>query len=339
MQAVWTSRYARCTVAAVLILVHAVGGEVAAQTEGRGALTRQDFDALLARVDNAGRWGGDDERGTLNLITEEIRRAAAAEVRTGRNVSLARELVPGPVEGALEPASLEFLMLSDSVLGPSDGSVMWTADRLTLLYHGFVYTHVDALSHLSYHGRVYNAPAAHSETLEPQRNRVGAMRDGIVTRGVLVDLPLLRGAPFVEANTVVTVPDLAAWEEQTGLRVRTGDVVVFRGGRWTAEAAAAGIVAAAALHPTAAEWLNERGVAAIGVEGAADPGASLVPGITSPFHVLALVGMGMPIFENLDLDALAAEAAAGSRWSFLFVAAPLDLRGATGSPVNPLAVF
>ena len=338
MQAVRTAGHSG-TVAAVLVVLCAVGGEAAAQTDGRGTLTRQDFDALLTRVDNAGRWGGDDERGTLNLITDEIRRAAATEVRTGRNVSLARELVPGPVEGALEPASLEFLVASDTVLGPSDGSVMWTVDQLTILYHGFAYTHVDAPSHLSYHGRGYNGPAAHSETLEPRRNRVGSMRDGIVTRGVLVDLPRLRGAPFVEANTAVTVADLAAWEEQTGLRLRTGDVVLVRGGRWTAEAAAAGVVAAAALHPTAAEWLHERGAAAIGVEGSADPGASLVPGITSPFHVLALVGMGMPIFENLDLDALAAEAAARSRWSFLFVAAPLDLRGATGSPVNPLAVF
>lgn len=333
-----TERYAWHGCVAILMMVSAAVTEVAAQS-GPDALPRQEFDALFTRVDNAGRWGGGDERGTLNLISEEVRRAAASEVRAGMSVSLSRELVPGPAEGAFEPARLDFMMISDSVLGPSDGSVAWTAERITVFYHGLAYTHVDAPSHLSYRGRVYNAPAARSADLEPERNRIGSMRDGVVTRGVLVDLPDLRGVPFVGEGTVVTAADLEAWEERTGLRVGTGDVVLLRGGRWTAEAAEAGVSAFAALHPSSAEWLHERGVAAVGVEAAADPVRSLVDGITAPFHVLALVAMGMPIFENLDLDRLAAEASERGRWSFLFVAAPLDLRGATGSPINPLAVF
>jgi kynurenine formamidase len=333
-----SSHYARCACAATLVAILTTADGAVAQFD-RGALSRDAFDALVHRVDNAGRWGAEDEKGTLNLITREVRRAAAAEVRAGLTLSLGREFVAGPVEGAFEPAGIDFLVLSDSLIGPSDGSVVWTAERLTIIYHGWAFSHVDAPSHISYRGRGYNGPTTWSSTGEPDRNRVGAMRDGIVSRGVLVDVPRLRDLPFVEGSAVVTPADLESWEERTGVRVRTGDVVLFRGGRGSIEAVRAGADAFAALHPTTAEWLHERGVAAIGVDAAADPGTSLVAGMTSPFHVLALVAMGMPIFENLDLEALAGEAASRSQWTFMFVAAPLDIRGGTGSPLNPLAVF
>jgi kynurenine formamidase len=133
-----------------------------------------------------------------------------------------------------------------------------------------------------------------------------------------------------------TAADLEAWERKTGVRIAGGDVVLIRGGRW---APGAPPEAAVGIHPATAAWLRERGVAAVGVEGSTDGPASLVPGITHPFHVLALVAMGMPQLENLDLDALAREAAARRRWSFLFVAAPIVVRGGTGAPINPLAVF
>jgi kynurenine formamidase len=332
------SRYVRCACVATLILAVATVGDASAQSD-RGALARDAFDALFHRVDNAGRWGADDESGTLNLITPDVTRAAAALVRAGLTLSLGREFVAGAVEGAFEPVGIDFLVVSDSLLGPSDGSAVWTAERLTIIYHGWAFSHVDAPSHISYRGRGYNGPATRTAAGEPTRNRVDAMRDGILTRGVLVDVPRLRDVPFVEGGAVVTPADLAAWEERTGVRVGAGDVVLFRGGRGSTEAASAGANAFAALHPTAAAWLHERGVAAIGVDASADPGASLVAGITSPFHVLALVAMGMPIFENLDLEALAGEAADRSQWTFMFVAAPLDIRGGTGSPLNPLAVF
>ncbi|HSJ05640.1 MAG TPA: cyclase family protein [Longimicrobiales bacterium] len=329
---------ARWSGAAILVAILATADGAAAQSD-RGALSRDAFDALVHRVDNAGRWGAGDQSGTLNHITPEVRRAAAAEVRAGLTISLGREFVAGAVEGAFEPAGIDFLIVSDSLLGPSDGSAVWTAERLTIIYHGWAFSHVDAPSHISYKGRGYNGPATRSAAGEPERNRVDAMRDGIVTRGVLVDVPRLRDVPFVEGSAVVTPADLTAWEERTGVRVGAGDVVLFRGGRGSTEAARAGASAFAALHPTAAEWLHERGVAAVGVDASADPGTSLVAGITSPFHVLALVAMGMPIFENLDLEVLAGEAANRSQWTFMFVAAPLDIRGGTGSPLNPLAVF
>lgn len=324
------------TVAILLAVLPAAAG---AQEPAPVPMTRAQFDALFDRIDNAGRWGAEDARGTLNLIDADRRRAAVGEVRDGSSISLARQVVPGAVPGAFEPGIMDFIVVSDSILGPSDGSVVWTVDRVGFVYHGWSVTHLDALSHLSYRGRGYNGRTERDSTGMPLRNRVDAMRDGIVARGVLVDLPQLRGVPFLQPGSVITTEDLEAWERRAGVRVGRGDVMLLRSGRWSPDAVAAGVSGSAGLHPAAAAWLHERGVAAVGDEGGTDLKSSLVSGISSPFHVLALVGLGMPLLENLDLERLAAEATSRSRWSFLFVAAPLDLRGGTGSPVNPLALF
>lgn len=312
-------------IAAALQLVAAVAG--AQQT---APLPRPAFDSLFARVDNAGRWGAHDQLGTLNLVTPAVRRAASKEVREGITVSLTREVQAGPVPGAFEPAGVEVLTVSDSVIGPSDGSVRWSAERMTLVFHGWAFTHIDALNHLTYEGRSYNGAAA--ATPASGRAPVGGQRGGLVTRGVLVDLLRLGAA----SSGGVTAADLEAWEKKAGIRIRSGDVVLVRSGRWAPGAAAA---ASHGFHPAAAVWLRERGVVAVGDEGSADGAPSLVPGITSPFHVLAIVAMGMPLIENLDLEALAREAAARSRWTFLLTVAPIDVRNGTGSAVNPIAMF
>lgn len=303
-------------------------------------MARAEFDALLTRVNNAGRWGDADERGTLNLITPDVRRAASSEVHVGRMVSLAREMVHGEPEGGFGPITVEVAVISDSVLGPSDGSVVWAAERTSLFYHGWAYTHIDALTHIAYHGRGYNnAPPTHAPPTGQVRNAVAAMRDGILTRGVLLDLPALRGVPYVAPGGAITVEDLESWEEHTGVRVRPGDILLVRSGRWSEAASAANVAGSAGMHPSVAAWLHARGVAALGDEGGTDTTPTAVAGINSPLHVLALVGMGMPLIENLDLERLASEAAAQNRWTFLLVIAPLNVRGATGSPLNPIAVF
>jgi kynurenine formamidase len=303
-------------------------------------MARAEFDALLATVNNAGRWGDQDERGTLNLITADVRRAASSEVRTGITVSLAREMVHDEPEGVFGPITVGFWLVSDSVLGASDGSVVWAGEHTSLSYHGWSYTHIDALSHLAYHGRGYkNAPSAHAPPVGQARNSVAAMRDGIVARGVLIDLPALKGAPYVAPGGAITADDFEAWEERTGVRVRPGDILLVRSGRWSAAASAANVTGSAGIHPSAAAWLHARGVAALGDEGGTDTTPTAVEGINSPSHVLVLVGMGMPLIENLDLDRLASEAAAQNRWTFLLVIAPLNVRGAAGSAVNPIAIF
>jgi len=304
-------------------------------------ITREQFDTLFEQVDNTNRWGETDQKGTLNLITPDVRRMAAAEVRDGATVSMSREMLIGPIPGMFEEMELDFMLLSDTLLGPADGSVLWAMERIGLVYHGLAVTHVDALSHMSYRDRVYNAPAAFEPDGVPARNNVEEMRDGIVTRGVLVDVPGLRGIPDLAGDVTVTVADLEAWEEQAGVRVRSGDVLLIRFGHSARDAALdpSGMGdPMPRVHPSVALWLHERGVSALGADFN-DGAPSLVPGINTPLHVLTLVAMGMPLFDNMDLEELAVEAAARSRYTFLFMAAPLNIRGATGSPLNPLAVF
>lgn len=325
------------------LLAALVVGLSSVPVSGQGVepMPRPTFEALFAQVNNAGRWGADDERGTLNWITPAVRQAAAGEVRSGVTVSLAREMVHGEPPGGFGPIEVEVQILSDSVLGPSDGSAVWAAERTSLFYHGWAYTHIDALSHMpSYRGRGYNGvPLSHDPPAGQRRNSVAAMRDGVVTRGVLVDLPRLRGVDYVAPGGAVTAQDLEAWERRAGVRIQPGDVVLLRSGRWSGPATSAGVSGSAGIHPSTAAWLHERGVAALGDEGGTDTSPTAVAGINSPLHVLALVAMGMPLIENLDLEALAERSAAEGRWTFLFVLAPLDVRGATGSPANPLAVF
>lgn len=296
-------------------------------------MTAQQYDALFAAVNNAGRWGADDARGTLNHITPALRVTAAREVRTGRTVSLSRLLEPGEIPGALEPMAV-------TPFAVDEGGIHWEVERLGLVFHGYAFSHVDALAHAAFRGRTYNGPA--TPATDRGTRGVDTMKDGIVTRGVLVDLPSLRGVDYLEPGTVFTPADVEAWEKKTGVTIGAGDVVLFRTGRWVRQRALGPVdptKTQAGPHPTMAEWLHRRGVALVGDDGANDRAPSLVPDVSHPFHMLALVAMGMPLLDNMDLDAVAAECAEARRWTFLFVAAPLRIKDATGSPLGAVAVF
>jgi kynurenine formamidase len=321
-----TVRYAMM----VLWISLATAGAAAAQD---ASMTRQRYDALFAEVNNASRWGQDDARGTLNHMTAETRTSAAREVRTGETVSLSRLLEPGDVPGALAP------LLIDPV-NADDEDIHWQMERLTLLFHGYAFSHVDALSHAAFKGRSYNAPA------DPARDRarlgIEGMQEGLVSRGVLVDLPALRGVEYLEPGTPYTPADMEAWEKKTGITIGGGDVLLIRTGRWTRQKARGPVDPTKTLagpHPTMAAWLRQRGVSVVGDDGANDVAPALVPGVSHPFHQLALVAMGMPLLDNMDLDRLAAACARSTRWTFLFVGAPLRIKEGTGSPLNALAIF
>lgn len=315
-----------------------VFGGLALWTAGAAAqqppgMTAEQYDALFAAVNNAGRWGADDARGTLNHITAETRLAAARGVRTGRTVSLSRQLEPGDVPGALEPMAVTPFSLDD-------GAIHWEAERLGLVFHGYAFSHVDSLAHAAFRGRAYNGPARPGA--DRSRLSVETMKDGLVSRGVLVDLPALRGVEYLEPGTLYTPADVEAWEKKAGVTIGAGDVLLVRTGRWVRQRALGPVdptKTQAGPHPSMAEWLHRRRVALAGDDGANDRAPSVVPGVSHPFHQLALVAMGMPLLDNMDLDALAAECASAKRWTFLFVGMPLRIKDATGSPLNAVAMF
>ena len=301
------------------------------------SVPRDTFDLWMTLVSNAGRWGTKDSLGTLNFITNPVRLRAVRGVQDGMVVSLARPIVTGADINAILPLSVRFLQ-------PRSGDVHWFLDAPTLPMHGWAYTHMDALSHAAFKGTLYNRiPDSVIDTVNgASKLGIQVMTSGIVTRGVLIDIPWLRRVAYLDTNAVITAADLIAWEQRTGIPIEAGDAVLIRTGRGARELAVgiwpitAGV---AGLHPNAASWLYDRRVAVLGSDASSEHYPSLVAGVSDPIHLLALVSMGMPLIDDLDLETLTAEATRRRRWTFLLMASPLPVRGASGSLVNPLAVF
>jgi kynurenine formamidase len=300
-------------------------------------VSRATFDSWMAEISNWGRWGEADELGTLNLLTPAVRKAAVAEVRTGETVSLALEL-----NKTRDPVNAN--PLEHSLTTSEFGGHKVAGDRYAIDYHGFAHSHMDGLPHFAWNGKMYNGVPF--DVVKPGgAEKLGIQnqgRQGVVARGVLVDVPKLQGVSYLEPGTAITISDLERWEQVNGVTIRAGDVLLVRTGRWDAVRQKGQwnfVDKAAGLHASVATWLKARDVAAIGCDGVSDVMPSGVEGLVNPLHELVLVGLGMPIFDNLDLDAVAAHAAATGRPTFLFVAAPLRVPGGTGSPLNPLAIF
>ena len=311
-----------------------------AQPDERPPVTRADVERWKRELTNWGRWGADDEVGTLNLITPEKRIRAAALVRDGISVSLARDAETEEAVDNARPYQVTPLGI--------------IADEIRIAYHGFMHTHLDFLNHnFIADGVTYNGyhpdPAAVVAAGGHSRNTVQGAKDGIVTRGVLIDMARFKGVPYLDPGTAILIEDLQAWEAETGITVSSGDAVVIRTGRWArrAEMGPWDIASeAAGLHASVIPWLKERDIAILGGESPQDVApAAIDPAVTRPddlgprpLHRFALIYLGMPLFDNLDLEALGETAARLGRWEFLLTAAPLPTRG-TGSPINPTATF
>jgi len=300
-------------------------------------VTRAGVDRWMKDLSNWGRWGKDDQKGTFNLITPAVRRRAAALVRDGLSVSLAHN---DSTEDALDnhpPFGHAMLVTS------ADPSAPFAMDRYTQTYHGSGITHLDALCHMIGAPTLFNGfPRDSVTSAGAGKLDVLNFKEGIFARGVLMDIPRLKGLPYLEPGTPIYPQDLDAWVKTAGIKLAPGDVILIRTGRWTrrAKLGAWNIGSnAAGLYASCAGWLHARDAAILGSDFAADVVPSGVDGVAMPIHQLALVAMGMPILDNCDLEALSETAARLRRWEFLVVAAPEPVPGGTGSPINPIAVF
>lgn len=300
------------------------------------AVSAQQFEQWFSDISNWGRWGREDQLGTLNLITPELKSRAAGLVKQGITVSLARNLDKQKSNFNTHP-------FEHTSAVHSFGNYAVVSDRYAVEYHGAAHTHLDALSHMAHKGKSYNGFPADITRLGGQgKLGIQAMKSGIFTRGVLVDMPLLREVDFLERGDAITAADLEAWEAKTGIRIGVGDVLLVRTGRWELDRTRGArhlTQGAAGLHASVAKWLKQRDVAVLGSDAGNDVIPSGVEGLQAPVHILTLVSLGMPLFDNLDLDVLADEASKRGKWEFLFIGAPLRAYGGTGSPINPLAVF
>ena len=301
------------------------------------SVTPADIEAWKQELSNWGRWGDDDQHGALNLITRAKRRQAAALVQEGFSVSLARradyESNPDTELGIPGTGPYERNMASP------------TLDWFALRYHGFAHTHIDSLAHGTDNGVSYNGYVDDDEavlTAGHPRNAIDVAEHGIFTRGILMDIPRLKGVPYLEPGTRIYPADLEAWEQQAGMKVASGDALFIRTGRWARRAAMGPWNAregAAGLDASVIPWLRERDIAILAGEAPQDaipPGGELT-GL--PVHGFALVYLGVHLFDNVALDDVAEAAAARNRWEFLLTVAPLRMVGGTGSPINPIATF
>lgn len=291
-----------------------------------------------------GAFGDDDTLGTLNYMSNDTRASAASYIIDGDAISLSRPVRVGHEgESALymtnEPRR-DFVMAATDPVA-SEGSVPWNIESWSLTYHGLVMTHADAWNHCSWHGEAYNGRTSKDLVTEVGEITQGS-KMGVFGRGVLLDAAPEGG--WLEPGTAVTTETLDRLEEALlDKPIGKGDVVLVRTGQTLAMRESVGGFSPSrgmpACHWKVCEWLQKKQVAVFGSDSANDCQPALVNTFANPVHVLSLVGMGMPLLDNLDLEALAAKCKEKNRYSFALTCTPLALQGGTGSPVNPIALF
>jgi len=352
-------------------------------------LTKEDVDRWMTELSNWGKWGQDDQAGTINLITPAKRKAAAALVKEGISVSASLDAdlpkegstgvplggmgggprggAPGqagqgapPVAGAspqgggrgpegrggrggplVERATWS---LASRPPGPDPRPLAaYVVDTISVSYHGNNTTHLDALSHIYYQGQIYNGfPQTSYTDRGAGKDDVMAFKNGIFTRGLLFDIPKLKGVPYLGDDEPIYPEDLEAWEKKAGFRLESGDAMLVRTGRWLRVKEKGPLnlnVATPGLYASCCKWMRERGVAILGSDVVQDVRPSRVEGVNQPIHQIGLRAMGLPLIDNCILEELGEAAAKRRRWTFLLTINPLRVPGATGGPVNPIATF
>jgi kynurenine formamidase len=308
-------------------------------------LTIEQVNQWETELSNWGRWGKEDERGALNLVTPQKTREATRLVKDGVTVTLAHF---ADVEQA--PDNFNFGATKHELLrGPNNGDFR-ALDTISYGIHDGTNSHLDALCHyaLTRDGKrlVFNG---HPQALDAEgckANGIDRMGPGIVTRGILVDIPLMKGVPYLEPGTAIYPSDLEAWEKFAGVKISSGDALFIRTGRWARRAKLGAWNVgreAAGLHGSAMPWLKQHDVALLGSDGVNDVQPSGVSGsgeaASRPVHTLAIAVLGMPLVDNAYLEDVARESAARKRWEFLTTVQFTRLHGGTASNFNALAIY
>jgi kynurenine formamidase len=291
-------------------------------------VTKEQFERWMTDLSNWGRWGKDDERGGLNLITAEKRRQAATLGKTGTIVSLSREIArhkpaAGPEPRPVNRGGAMAHHFATSSSPNNDGDYLF--ERQEVEYHGGTLSHFDALCHVAYKGKNYNGFVYKDiVTMDGGCSKLAVTnaKDGIVTRGLLLDMP----------DLAVRRADVEAWEKKTGLRVSSGDALLLRTKRPGSAKAGGG-----GYHPSLIPFLKERDIALLGADVPQEGGQ--IPGVSLPMHFFTLVALGVNLLDNLALDELADTAAKLKRWEFMLAIQPLRIERGAGGAINAVALF
>jgi kynurenine formamidase len=297
---------------------------------------RELYDGLRAQLP----WAKSDRRGALNYLTTAETLAAAREVRHGLAVSLA-----APIEHQVtadDPDPARHKMTGTGADADRTG-LSFATDRIEMNIHGNADSHLDALCHVIYDHSLYNdVPASRVTQDGAAELSIAVAADGIVGRGVLLDIPGVRGVPWLEPGDYVTTDDLLAAEQTQKVRFGRGDLLFIRVGHRLRRAARGPWDAAAnraGLHPTVLSLLAERQIAVLGSDSNNDTADPAARGVDFPVHVLAINALGLHLLDYLQFETLLPLCEKHRQWSFQCVIAPLRLAEGTGSPINPIAIL
>ena len=280
-------------------------GEAPGDSRLTPVLDEAAFMMLYERLRDSASWGREDRRGALNNLTTTRVAQAAQEIRSGRTVSLAAAVENEVSEDNPDPSQYRMTGPSEPEVG---SSLQFALDRLAMNIHGNADSHLDALSHVLYQGTLYNGVPADKVGVSSELS-LDVARDGIVGRGVLLDIPRVEGRRWLEPGESVMGEAMAAAETAQHVTVGPGDLLFVRVGHrprrdhygpWDAARARVG------LHPAAMQFLAERRVALLGSDGNNDTAPSVVSGVAFPVHVLAIHAMGMQLLDYLHFEALLA---------------------------------
>ena len=302
--------------------------------------TEEEVLGWMTSLSNWGRWGPDDELGTLNLITPEKVAQAGRLVREGITVTCSRLIVP---EGAADVTSIPplhyMVRTGESAPGSGGGGA---SDFFGFSFHGLTITHLDALCHQFWDGKMYNGKDASLVTADQkaQAGHIDRAQNGVVTRGVMLDITRVKGKQWLEPGEPVFTADLEAAEAAQGVRVEEGDALMLRLG-WYKRRLELGPPTSGrpGLHAETIPWLRERGVSILAGDASQDMDPAGYPNLGLPVHRVGIVAMGLWLIDAANCEELAQVCQRLGRYEFMFVVAPLRFHNATGSPVNPLAVF
>ena len=298
--------------------------------------------AYMESLSNWGRWGPDDELGTLNLITPQKKAAAAALVTEGIGVSCARPIIPQIAsDTGVDRVPPMHYMINSGEAAPAVGPG-GVSDFIGLYFHGWTITHLDSICHQFWDGKMFNGKSARDVGTQSKATVGGIQltKDGIVTRGVLLDVTKIWGKPWLEAGEAVFPEHLEAAEQAQGVRVEEGDALIVRMG-WFKKREEVGPPPDSGrpgLHAACLPWLRERGVSLIVADASQDVQPSGYS-LRIPIHTIGMVGMGLWLIDAANLEEITPVCERLNRWEFMFTVAPLRWDKATGCPVNPLAIF
>ena len=294
---------------------------------------------------NWGRWGNDDQLGTINYITPEKRKQAAALVKEGISVGCSRLLAKEMAPDVSNPP-LHFMTSSgESFAGKKSQpkSLQAAGDFFGIAFHGFSVTHLDSLAHIFWDGKMYNGVPAEAVTTREgaTKGSIDLLNEGIVTRGVLLDIPKTRDVKWMETEDALYPEDLEAAEKACGVRVESGDILFTRFGvlRRRNEEGPRDVSIRPGFHAACVPWFHDREISILSSDGAQDKVPSGYAMVPMPVHQVGITAMGLWLLDNANLEELAAACQRYQRWEFMLTIGPLRIHHGTGCPVNPIAVF